>query len=79
MDGRRGCKRASVTDDEEQTPKKKRGRPPGSRKSLAAEQTPEKSVSANQTPSKTPKVSGWLPRALPHARALAALMSKCMR
>lgn len=73
MDGRRGCKRASVTDDEEQTPKKKRGRPPGSRKSLAAEQTPEKSVSANQTPSKTPKVVSFLEtldeigEAAPHA------------
>jgi hypothetical protein len=50
MDGRRGLKRACSEDDEpEYTPKKKRGRPPGSRKSLAAEQTPERSAAAEWT------------------------------
>ena len=51
MDGRRGLKRSCSGDDEaEYTPKKKRGRPPGSRKSLAVERTPERFVAAEQTP-----------------------------
>lgn len=62
MDGRRGLKRAcAATNDEEPelTPKRKRGRPSGHRKSLADEQTPQqkrrhsrKSLADEKTPHK---------------------------
>jgi len=69
MDGRRGLKRACANSDDDEpelTPQRKmarkRGRPPGSRKSLPDEQTPQKkrgrppgsrkSLAADETPQK---------------------------